>query len=272
MRGDTIMKYKTKDTTNNGHTLARYNTVTKANTLIQNSRFSLTAQQQKIVLYIISQIEHYDEELKLYSFEITDFCKLCGIEPKGANYNFLKNAVKEIADKSIWIKLDNGKETLLRWIEKPYIDENSGTIQIKLDEDMKPYLLQLKERFTQYELIYTLNFKSKYSIRLYEFLKSIHYKPLKPYIQIIEIDKFMMLLDSTYKEFKDFHKRVLIPAQKEINQYSDIVFNYELITKGRKTTDIKIKIETKEITDRLHVTFKNELLLDEKAVNPNGKR
>lgn len=244
---------------------ARYNTVVKANTLIQNSRFSLTAQQQKIVLYIISQIEPYDKELNKYSFEITDFCKLCGIEPKGANYNFLKNAIKDIADKSIWITLDNGKETLVRWIEKPYIDEHSGTIQIKLDEDMKPYLLQLKEKFTQYELIYTLNFKSKYSIRLYEFLKSIHYKPLKPYSQTIEIDKFMRLLDSTYKEFKDFHKRVLIPAQKEINTYSDILFNYELITKGRKTTDIRIIISAKELTDKLITTYDNERLLEERG-------
>lgn len=243
----------------------RYNTVVKANTLIQNSRFSLTAQQQKIVLYIISQIEPFDEELKLYSFEITEFCKLCGIEPKGANYNFLKNAVKDISDKSIWITLDNGKETLVRWIEKPYIDERSGTIQIKLDEDMKPYLLQLKEKFTKYELIYTLNFKSKYSIRLYEFLKSIHYKPLKPYSQTIEIEKFMRLLDSTYKEFKDFHKRVLIPAQKEINKFSDILFNYELITKGRKTTDIKITIQSKEIIDRWKTAHDNERLLDERS-------
>ena len=247
----------------------RYNTVIKANTLIQNSRFSLTAQQQKIVLYIISQIEPYDEEFKLYSFEITEFCKLCGIEPKGANYNFLKTAIKDIADKSIWVKLDSGRETLVRWIEKPYIDEQSGMIQIKLDKDMKPFLLQLKEKFTKYELIYTLNFKSKYSIRLYEFLKSIHYTPLKSYSQTIEIKKFMNLLDSTYENFKDFHTRVLKPAQKEINSYSDIIFTYELLTKGRKTTDIKINIEVKNTIDRLKQAYNNENLLDERNDTTN---
>lgn len=258
------MENETKQDTIISPAPARYNMVVKANRLIQNSRFSLTTQQQKIVLYIISQIEPKDEELKLYSFEIVEFCKLCGIEPKGDNYNLLKTAIKEISDKSIWITLESGKETLVRWIEKPYIDERSGTIKIKLDDDMKPYLLQLKERFTQYELIYTLNFKSKYSIRLYEFLKSIHYKPLTPYTQIIDIEKFMQLLNSGYKDFKDFHTRILKPAQREINTHSDIIFNYELLKKGRKTTQIKITISIKEAIERLQTAHENERKLDEK--------
>lgn len=242
----------------------RFNTVIKSNDLIQKSRFNLSTQQQKIVLFIISQIEKNDEKLKLYQFKITEFCELCGIEPKGNNYNLLKTAIKDISDKSIWITLENGKETLIRWIEKPYIDEKSGTIQIKLDEDMKPYLLQLKERFTEYELIYTLNFKSKYAIRLYEYLKSIHYKKLQPYTQTINIDNFQKMLDSTYKNFKDFHTRVLKAAQKEINEYSDIIFNYELKKSGRKITDIIITVETKQPDKRYNIARETETNLNER--------
>ena len=245
---------------------ARYNTVVKANALIQNSRFSLTTQQQKIILYVISQIEPTDEQFKLYEFKITEFCKLCGIEAQGNNYNLLKNAIKDISDKSVWITLESGKDTLVRWIEKPYIDENSGTIQIKLDEDMKPYLLQLKEKFTEYELIYTLNFKSKYSIRLYEFLKSIHYNKKETYTQIIPIDKFQSMLDSPYTTFKDFHTRVLKPAQKEINSYSDITFTYEIETSGRKATQIKIEVKPKHIiAAAVTIPKRNEALLDKKG-------
>ena len=54
----------------------RNRTVTKANELIQKSRFSLSLQQQKIMLYLISQISPYDEEFKLYTFSITEFCKV----------------------------------------------------------------------------------------------------------------------------------------------------------------------------------------------------
>ena len=50
--------------------------VVKANDLIQKSRFNLSLQQQKIVLYLISQITPYDEEFKLYEFSILDFCRI----------------------------------------------------------------------------------------------------------------------------------------------------------------------------------------------------
>lgn len=258
------MKFKPDLSQNNYPAPNRYNTVVKANTLIQRSRFSLTAQQQKIVLFIISQIEPYDEEFKLYEFKITEFCRVCGIEPKGDIYSLLKHQIKAISDKSLWIELEGGNETLVRWIEKPYIDKKSGTVKIKLDEDMKPYLLQLKERFTEYDLIYTLNFKSKYSIRLYEYLKSIHYKKSKPYSQSMDIDKFQKMLDSNYEDFKDFHTRVLKPAQKEINTYSDIHFEYELIKEGRKVIAITISIETKEVIERMRITTENERLLEER--------
>ena len=97
----------------------RGKTVVKANELIQKSRFNLSLQQQKIVLYLISQITPYDEDFKLYEFSISEFCRVCGIdETSGKNYQDLKAAIKEIADKSLWITLED-EETLLRWIEKP---------------------------------------------------------------------------------------------------------------------------------------------------------
>jgi plasmid replication initiation protein len=247
--------------------IQRYNTVVKANNLIQKSRFDLSTQQQKMLLFIISQISMFDEEFKLYEFEITDFCKICGIDSnQGNNYKLLKEQIKKISDKSLWLELEGGKETLIRWIEKPYIDKGSGTIKIKLDEDMKPYLLQLKEKFTEYELFYTLNFKSKYSIRLYEYLKSIHYKTLERYEKTIEILDFQRLLESPYKTFRDFNKNVLQVAYKEINEYSDLLFNYELKTKGRKVVKITLIIEPKEIGDRLKTQYRNERILNKKEV------
>lgn len=243
----------------------RYNIVIKSNKLIQKSRFSLSILQQKIILYIISQIEPRDQELKIYEFKITDFCRVCGIEAKGDMYNLLKREIKAISDQSIWIEIEEGNETLVRWIEKPYIDKRSGTIKIKLDDDMKPFLLQLKEKFTSYELIYTLNYKSKYSIRLYEYLKSIHYKSLEPYTQTIKIEKFQKILDSNYSNFKDFHTRVLKPAYNEINKYSDLDFQYELISAGRKVIEIKITVQAKEVKERLSTAYNNDIMLDEKG-------
>lgn len=231
----------------------RKNTVIKANELIQKSRFSLSLQQQKVVLYLISQITPFDEDFKLYEFSIGEFCKVCGIDyTNGKNYIDLKNAIKEIADKSIWIRLENGKQTLVRWIEKPYIDDNSGTIQIKLDADMKPYLLQLKENFTQYELLWTLNFRSKYTIRLYELVKSIHYHELEVYSREFELEELRRMLGAeTYKTYQTFKTRVLEPSIEEVNSFSDKNVSYEPIKRGRAVVKIRLSISTKDTFDRI---------------------
>ena len=242
----------------------RYNTIVKANELIQKSRFSLSAQQQKIVLFIISQINPFDDDFKEYEFRIPEFCKVCGIDTKGNIYEEIRQQIKDIADKSIWIELDSGAETLVRWIEAPTIEQNSGKIKININKNMKPFLLRLQEKYTQYDLIYTLNFKSKYSIRLYEYLKSIHFNKFKQYQATIDIDKFQTMLDSPYKTFRDFNVNVLKSAHKEINSLSDIIFDYELDRQGRKVIAIKITVTIKDTIDRLHIAEENERLLDKK--------
>ena len=107
----------------------------------------------------------------------------------------------------------------MSWIEKAYIIPESGTIDIRLDSDMKPFLLHLRQNFTSYELIYTLHFRSKYSIRLYELVKSIHYNELNEYKRKYSLDELKRLLDcdTLYTEFKAFRRRVLDIAVNEIN-------------------------------------------------------
>lgn len=246
---------------------ARNKTVTKANELIQKSRFSLSLQQQKIVLYLISQITPYDEDFKLYTFSIAEFCRICGIdETSGKNYGDLKAAIKEISDKSIWITLENKKQTLVRWIEKPYIDEGSGSIQIRLDNDLRPYLLQLKANFTSYELIWTLHFKSKFTIRLYEVIKSIHFKELEIYKRRYSVDELKKLLDGEgYREYKAFKRRVLRPAVEEINAYSDKKVEFEEIKASRKVVAIELSISSKESleTARIRSGIEKEMGTDQ---------
>ena len=143
--------------------------------------------------------------------------------------------------------MKNGKQTLVQWIEKPYIDEGSGEIQIKLDNDMRPYLLHLQSNFTKYELIWTLHFKSKFTIRLYELIKSIHYYELETYKTRYTVDELRELLGAEdYTAYRDFKRRVLVPAVKEINLYSDKTVEFEEIKKGRKVVKIELSISSKE--------------------------
>jgi plasmid replication initiation protein len=233
---------------------ARNAIVVKSNDLIQKSRFELSTLQQKLVLFLASKINYYDDDFKLHEFSIAEFCSVCGIDDtSGGNYSGIKKAIKEIADKSIWVTLEDGRETLLRWIEKPYVDKNSGIIKIRFDKDMKPFLLKLQDNFTQYELIWTIQFKSKYSIRLYEYLKSIHYNKLTAYERIFTVEEIRKILgaEDVHKEWKNFRARVLEPAIAEINEYSNQVIEYSPMLKGKAVDRVWIKVAEKDYIDAM---------------------
>lgn len=197
--------------------------VAKGNDLIQQSRFSLTMQQNKIMLFLISKIKPHDIGNEMYSISIREFCKVCNIEcDSGKNYSDVKNALKTLADKSVWVKID-GNDTLLRWLNRLRVNRETGHIELSFHPDMIPFLYDLQSRYTSYSLENVLTMRSKYGIRLYELLKSYEY--LKKEISF-SLDELKERLDAPYKRYPDFRRYVLEPAIDDINNCSDIEVGY----------------------------------------------
>jgi len=223
--------------------------IVKANDIIQKSRFSLQLQEQKIILYLISKIKPEDMELKEHNFQIRDFCKVCGLDfDSGTNYKNIRQTLKNLRDKSIWVTLDNGRERTLSWFDYIEMDKFNGAVTIKISDMMKPYLLQLQEHYTQYELLYTLAMKSQYSLRLYELLKSYEYQRKK----IFDIDDLKKLLSAEkYTRFPDFKRYVLDSSIREINELSDLIVTYDIIKESRRFAQIEFMMNIKKnMTDR----------------------
>lgn len=236
--------------------------VVKSNQLIQQSRFKLNLQQQKIILYLVSQIDYSDDDFKLYTFGIRDFCRICGIDNAGGTqYSRLRDGLQQLSDKSLIIHVDPDTETNARWIEKFYLNKRTGTVQIRLDKDLKPYLLHLRENFTKYELVYTLRMRHKASPRLYEILKSYHYNDLKPYTKEFSFDELRNLLDAhkqTYNKFKYFNSFVLAPAIDEINTQTDLFVEATPLKTGRTVYAVRFRFERRKPLDILETVAKTD--------------
>ena len=259
---------------------SRNYTVVKSNKLALNSRYKYSIGQQKMIAYICSKIRPADEknngDYQLeYEFEIVDYINLLGNERTGEAYNEIKKTLQDLRDKSCWIYDEKtGDEVLVAWLSKVRTNKKSGHVFYRLDEDLVPYLFELKEKYLSYGLYNILNFRSKYSIRFYEMLKA-HYDLRRsqyrkkryetPMIEWeLEIDKLrhMLMLDTDedknkYKNFKDFRKYVIEAAQREINTFSNMYFTFEAITKGRKTVKVKFLVQFKDIAERIKSEIKN---------------
>ena len=227
------------------------NHVKKSNILIQKSKFELSAQAQKALLYLVAQIKTSDNEFHPFQFQIDEFCQTCGIDlSNGKNYQNLKNTLKSIADKySLWVPI-SGEERLIRWVEEVAINQNSGIIRIKLNRELSEHLLNLSNNFTVYELSRVLAFKSKYSIRGYELICSVHYHPEETHVHTFTVDDLRDRLgvdanSKSYLLFKNFKNRILNPVIFEINNVSEKTIFVSEIKQGRKVVALEFTISTK---------------------------
>lgn len=238
----------------------RDNLVVKSNSLIQKSRYSLSVQEQKIILYLISKIKPTDDEFETYTFNLRDLCDVCGISYNGKNYRDFKDAIQNLRDKSFWLKSDT-EESLCSWVNKVRIDKKTLQVEIRLDEVLRPYLLQLRENFTSYELGYILVMHSKYGIRLYELLKS--YDNLAE-IQLSVAELKERLQSPEYSDYKNFRVRVIDPAVAEINEQTDIHVEYEQHKTGRAITHLTFRIATKSSVEQVRIRVRRNAALDAK--------
>lgn len=236
--------------------------IIKSNALIQRSRYTLSYEEQRILLYLISKIKPTDKEIKRQDIDIKEYCKTCGININDVPcmYAFIKKTVKSLADKSFWIMIGDNKEILLRWIDKAIINRNEGIINIRLCEDLLPYLIEVKKNYTQYTLASVLAMKSKYSPRIYEILLSYLYlyhgfnETHKEY-DIIELMDLLGITGKTretyIKNVSMFKKNVIEKAVSEINYYTEIKVDVEYKKEKKKIKTVRFNIYRRNIDDAM---------------------
>ena len=209
--------------------------IAKSNALIQKARYKLTLQQQRIILYAISMIKPEDTELQEYQFDLRELCRDCGITYNGNNYNHFKEAITTLASQVFWITKESGEQTLCHWITKARIDKNNTTVSIRLDEDLKPYLLELRNNYTLLDKS-ILKMKSAHSQRLYEILHS--YRHLGAFNTTVSRLKELLFVADKYPEYKELKRNLLEKAIKEINALGELYIEYEEIRENRAVSEI----------------------------------
>lgn len=232
--------------------------VTKSNYFIMNCSYDLSLEEQKLILTLASMVQPTDEEFKAYNFKIADFIDLLGLETQ-TKYTEIPKLTKELMKKVF--EIQEGNAILqVAWLSSARYEKGSGVVTLKFSPDLKPYMLKLKEKFTQYQLANILSMRSKYSPRIYEILKCNEFKK-QGHIEI-EVEELRKLLkaDNIYPLYADFKRKIIIQTQKELRKISDINFDFEEIKTGRKVTSLKFYIHSNK--DKAH---KNNSASDEIA-------
>jgi hypothetical protein len=118
-------------------------------------------------------------------------------------------------------------------------------IKVQFQKEMREFLLQLKENFTYYRLHHILLLKSSYSIRIYELLKQ--YQSIgRREIGLDDLRRKLGLDKKKLARYPDFKRKVILVAQEELGEKTDIRFDFQEVKSGRKVVKLIFEISQNE--------------------------
>ncbi len=209
--------------------------------LIVNSKYAMNSNEINMVLVLLTEIDKNDEDFKDYVFSKKELEKKTG---KKWNSKQLKDTVDGLFDKPILIKEDENRWERFHWFS--YFKYDNGTITCRFDKALKPYLIELKERFVVSDIKHILPMKSSYSKRIYLLLKE--YSKIGHRTFQTEALQEILKVPKSFKVYSEFKKKVLKRAETDINKFTDLEVKLSETRRNRKIVNITYTIR-KNTTD-----------------------
>ena len=227
------------------------NYVCQANSLVGGKQ-ALKLNSAKLIRAAIMQVVRDDEELKPYIITISELAELLNV-PKSNIYRDIDDITDDILNNPVYIREEVGKK--VRWIKIPWVtrcEYNSDIgVALKLNDELKPFLINLKDHYTQYTLDSILVMKSVYAIRIYELLQSEIMTRILPRagtdieLSVETLKECCGCESKAYKTFSNFRNRVIDIAVKEINEKTLYTLSYDYVKKGKSVIGLIFHINMK---------------------------
>jgi plasmid replication initiation protein len=223
--------------------------IVKSNKLIETS-YTLGAREQFFVLFLISQISQNDTEFREYRINHSKIAQLMNFDGRRrvANKEDVFKMMNNLNTQPIRF-MEGEEEVQVVWITSLRYNKRTGEYTFTFGKELKPFLLQLKEHFTLYNIGSVVHL-SGHSIRIYEVLKRHHFKKEPVTLTIVDL-KFWLKIEKKYPEYYEFKRWVLEPSREELEKYTDIRFTYrEAEKEGKRIISLEFTIFDNEPTEQ----------------------
>ena len=233
----------------------------KQHNTITSGRYDFSACQLDILFMLLASLDESDEVSKQYYIRVKDIELITG---RKWNYQQLREGTEDMMSRVFEIQMPQGLRQIVLFTTVQYLD-GTGSFYMKINEDARPYFFDLKNNFTLLELKSVLSCTSKHAKRLYSLACQWRGTGGHTY-SIGELKEILGLKDPKGKEPEQytkvsmFKKQVLDIAKRQINEHTDIVFDYELLKiRGRSFDTIKLFCGFAKPKLQMEIDFKGDI-------------
>ncbi len=213
---------------------------------ITTARYEYSELQLDIFLYLLSMLRK-DKTDGVYEIVVKDLSAMTGKEYK---YGYLRKATEEMGSRMFEVSTAKSYKQLWMFQRVEYMI-GEGRIEIRFSDDIKPYLFDLKDNFTSFELYAALRLGSKYAKRIYALCSQWKDKGQTETFSLDEFKKMLALLDDKgneqYKPISMFKKFVLDESVKQINRHTDLEIGYTLQKRGRSFNSVTFIVKAQPL-------------------------
>ena len=214
--------------------------VVKHNSLINaESKFPYTLNQAKLICHLISNIKPNEDDFETKAVSLRE---LGFVGENSENYTYFKEEFLKLLEMPFQIP---GTKWWTNWFSS--LSYDNGGIEYRFDPLLKPFLLNLKDNFSSYQLKNILLLKSAYSIKIYELLNQ--YKVVGK--RTIEIKDLRILLNLSRGYKNPNITNLLKEIQEELTTKTDLTFDFKPIKKSREFIAFEFDIKSNNKTKKL---------------------
>lgn len=232
--------------------------IRQANALAKSSQ-ELDLLEKRLLLIAMSRIQSTDTELLTHRIYMHELIEVFGQNP----YARAKRAAEGLLRRVVHVAKGNNSydqfqwTTLARYVSSASSDNGESYIEIRLNEELSPYLLELRDRYNVIPLLDVLPLQSFNAQRLYEILWHDSHGMRKQFLtydipdlkwalglRTRRTERGKTVWVEKYKNWRDFRK-LLLRAQKDFEEHGRLRFEFEPITHGRATRQVRFRLSLK---------------------------
>jgi len=232
--------------------------------VLVNAKYALNINEIDIILTLLTEVYKEDKEFKDYSFTLADFNKKT---KKTLTSRDLNSCIKSLMGKPLELMASNQNWIIVNWFS--YFEYNKGVITCRFDKRLKPFLLDIKERFIISDLRHILAMRSSYAKRIYLLLKE--YSKIGKRTFDVEELQTILKVPKSLKTYSNFKMKVLIRAKKDIDKFSDIKIELQEVKQLRKVVKITFIIKKNDTDLKTFIQIIRELYSNQNLHKYEGR-
>ncbi|MCK8496134.1 replication initiation protein [Spirosoma sp. RP8] len=211
------------------------------------ARYEMTETEKNILYMVVAQVRKEDSPMKMYQVSVKEMAALTGSDE--LNFEAYKRATEKLVGRVFQTVLPSGNLLQASFFASAEYKTGTGIIELELSQKVRPFYVDLNQRFTKIQLVAAISLNSAYAKRVYELLcmyKNMQNKTFKR--DLIELKNMLGIIDpktgkDIYPDWTKFQMRVLDVATREINGHTDVTFTYKPIYGDRPGRGRKPVIE-----------------------------